>query len=107
MSMYIIVEAANLNAAKARVKTVMDSRGYPEHFSQFLFGDVNDGFANGRVIKNNIVLGDWGNGNFCFEVDENIVTEYGTEIEEEVNQFNDIYWCTAEQARSHMPGEIV
>lgn len=105
--MYIIVEAANLTAAKARVKTIMDSKGYPEHFSQFLFGDVNQGNANGKVIKNNIVLGDWGNGNFCFEVDENIVVEYGAEISEEIDKFTDIHWVTNVEAHDYMPGGIL
>ena len=44
-SMYIIVEANSLNMAKARIKTLMDSKEYPDSFSQFLFGESHVGVA--------------------------------------------------------------
>lgn len=102
-SMYIIVEANNMANAKARVKTIMDAKGYPDNFYKFLIGENNTGKANGKIIKNNIMLTDWGNGNFCFEVDRNIVEQYGDEISEEIAKYSDIHWCSAEEVRPFMP----
>ena len=106
-SMYIIIESNSIEMAKARVKTLMDAKGYPDSFGEFLFGESHEGYANGKTIKNNTVLSDWGNGNFCFEVDCNIVEEYGADIAEEIAKHNDTHWCTAEQVQKYMPKVIV
>jgi len=102
--MYIIVESVNnIALAKARIKTVMDAKGYPENFSKFLFGENKNGYANGKEIKNNIVLSVWSNDIVCFEVDYNIVKKYGEDIKKEIAKHSDTHWCTAEEVKKYTP----
>lgn len=103
MGMYLIIEASNLTAAKAILGAIMHEKGHTQHNYDYIVGNVNIGYANSTVIKNSIALDDWGNGNFCFEFDMHIVKQFNTEITEEVLKYNDIHWCTAEEARTYLP----
>lgn len=105
-SMYLIIESPNLTSAKARLIALMNEKGHTQHNYDYIVGDVNIGYANNRTIRNNTELVDWGNGNFCFEFDTNIVQQYNDEIAEEAGKHSDIHWCTAEEARIYMP-EVV
>lgn len=103
MSMYLIIKSDSLESAKNRLKDLMVNNGYPLASYEYTIGERNIGYADGTIIKNNIVLSDWGNGNFCFEFDKHIVAVYGDSIVALSEQNPDTHWCTAAETRNYMP----
>jgi hypothetical protein len=102
-SKYLIIKASSLEAAKIRLKELMESLAYPDHSYMYIVGDVNTGYANNTVIKNNTRLTDWGNGNYCFEFDENIDTEHGEIIQTQADRYSDTLYGDAEFVKKYLP----
>ena len=102
-SMYIIIESDTLDNAKLRFKELVVNLGYNIANYNYVVGDAKIGYANGKIIRNNTVLSDWKNGNFCFEVDCNIVEQYGSEIEAEILKHTDTHWVDNIGVREFMP----
>jgi len=93
-SKYLIIKAETLEAANLILLNLMksmDEISHPEINFEYLTGIRNLGFANGKVIRNNTQLSDWGNGFYMYEFDCNIIAEYGDVIQAKVNTTADIY----------------
>jgi len=90
---YIIVQSDSLVKAKKVIKDLMKNNGFPDKFYKFLVGENRTGRANGKDIKNNTVLTDFGNGNFLFKLDYNIVEEFGELIESLINDIENVFYC--------------
>jgi len=100
---YLIIQSDSLENAKKALKNLILNLGYSEYNYQYLVGEKNIGKANNQIIKNNTILNDWGNGNYCFGFDKNIVAEYGSAIETEASKHNNIIWCDNISVREFMP----
>jgi len=90
---YLIIQSDSLENAKLRLKTLIQGLGYSDANYKYIIGESNIGYANSTVIRNNTILTDWGNGNFLFKFDCNIVEQYGVDIELECEKYSDIFWC--------------
>jgi hypothetical protein len=100
---YLIIQSDTLDNAKTILRNLISDLGYSEYNFEYVVGQKNIGYANGTVMKNNTVLTDWGNGNFLFTFDRNIVAEFGIEIEAEVLKHTNIFWCDKVQVQEFMP----
>jgi len=100
---YLIIQSDSLDNAKLKLKTLIEELGYSDYNYQYIIGEKNIGFANDKLIRNNTILSDWGNGNFLFKFDCNIVEQFGVDIGNLVDNYENIFWCDNVSVREYMP----
>lgn len=103
-SMYLIITAANENAAKVLFRNACASLGLPTRNSQYVLGEIKEGSANGRVIKNNAQMISIGSELFLLEFDRHIVKDFGALIDNEKQKYSNIAFVTRENVGAYITG---
>ena len=106
-SMYLVIEANNLPEAKNVLRKAILDMALLEDNYKYLIGENKIVFANGKVIKNNTVLSDLGNGTYIFEVDREIVAQLEPLIIGEVAKNPKSHWCTKAMVQAYLPNEVL
>ena len=105
-SMYLIIQANDENNAKQEFLLACLAAGLSERNYQYIVGDIHVGYANNNIIRNNNIISQISDGYYLLEFDKNIVATYGQLIQDEIQDYNNMWFLERYEVKDFLPIDV-